>query len=152
MSVPPELLGAPPPGLPAGPPPGPDSGGPPGPDSQVGGPGGLPPDLMAMIDQHSQGGPDTPGPVDASAGVATPGPGGGPNSDLSPVEALRNVISALEEYQAVEHDDIDLAEAAKVYALVQKLLAKNQSETEAAAGITPVHKGLAKAQLAGAGY
>jgi hypothetical protein len=138
----------------------------------------VPPEVMDLINQASQGGPDTPGPIvgadtggppgpdDVVGGPDTGGPPGpdnivggpgegGPGSDLSPVDALRNVLAALEEYQAVEHDDIDLAEAAKVYAIVQKLLATNQQQQEQAAGVTPVHKGLAKLQGAaapGGGY
>jgi hypothetical protein len=98
---------------------------------------------MQAIDQASQGGPDTPGPVNDAAAAAPP------DAAADPVSALRDVLSALEAYQAVETDDIDLAEAAKVYAVIQKLLATNQQQQEAAAGVTPVHKGLAKAQAAG---
>lgn len=115
---------------------GPDTGGPPGPDSLVGGP--------------DTGGP--PGPDNIVGGPAGPpaGPQGGPpGAATDPVSALRDVLAALEVYQAVETDDVDLAEAAKVYAVVQKLLATNQQQQEAAAGVTPVHKGLAKAQAAG---
>ncbi|MET0957047.1 MAG: hypothetical protein ABWZ18_00930 [Solirubrobacterales bacterium] len=64
---------------------------------------------------------------------------------MTPVDALRTVLESIEIYQGVEQDDIDLAEAAKVYALVQKLLAKNQQETEAAMGTTSAHRGMARA-------
>ncbi len=110
---------------------------------------GLPPELMQAIDQASQGGAPA-GPMMGADTGAPPPDAGGPSGAQNPVEALQNVLAALEEYQGLEQDQVDLAEAAKVYALVQKLLAKDQQEREAAAGVTPVHRGLAKAQASAA--
>lgn len=109
--------------------------------------GGLPPELMQAIDQAATSGGGAAGPTGPDPAAAQGGPTGGAQN---PVEALQNVLAALEEYQGLEQDQVDLAEAAKVYALVQKLLAKDQQEREAAAGVTPVHRGLAKAQASAA--
>jgi hypothetical protein len=105
---------------------------------------------MQAIDSASQGGPDTPGPIGPTDPSAAPDAGGPTGGAQNPVEALQNALAALEEYQGLEQDQVDLAEAAKVYAMIQKLLAKDQQEREAAAGVTPVHRGLAKAQASAA--
>lgn len=131
MSVPPELMaalqgasgGA---GAPAAP--APDAG------------ANLPPGVMDSINQDAGSlGGGAPGQPDQSS----------QNGGRSSVDSLRDAISALDEYRSLEADDIDLAEAAKIYAQLQKLLAKDQQEREAAMGVTPAHKGMAKAYGAG---
>jgi hypothetical protein len=87
----------------------------------------------------AQAPPDAQGPPDPQAG---------PPSDTSPVDALRGVLDALELYQSVEQDDIDLSDAAKAYQIIQGLLARNQKEVEQAGGIGPVHRGMARAMRA----
>jgi hypothetical protein len=97
---------------------------------------GLPPELMNAINNDAQ----TLDPSQPNPGQQGPQQQGG-----DPVDFLRAALDALDSYKGVEQDQIDLAEAAKIYALIQKLLAKDQQEREAAAGVTPAHKGMAKA-------
>lgn len=94
--------------------------------------------LLAM------GGPP-PGMVPPPPGSELGAAAEGPPTDLSPVDALRNALEAMETYQGVEQDDIDLAKAAKIYAQIQDLLAENQRQQEAAMGTTAAHKGMARA-------
>lgn len=90
-------------------------------------------------------------PVDPGMGGGPPDMGGGPPppdgppTDLSPVDALREVLQALETYQGVEEDDIDLADAAKAYTILQTLLARNQKQQEQALGTTDAHRGMRRA-------
>lgn len=99
---------------------------------------GLPPELMNAINNDAQTlDPSQPNP---GQGHQAPQQGGG-----DPVDNLRAALAALDDYRQNEQDEIDLAEAAKIYALIQKLLAKDQQEREAAAGVTAAHKGMAKA-------
>jgi hypothetical protein len=97
---------------------------------------GLPPELMNAINTDAQT-------LDPSQ--PNPGQGGPQQAGGDPVDNLRAALAALDDYRQNEQDEIDLAEAAKIYALIQKLLAKDQQEREAAAGVTPAHKGMAKA-------
>lgn len=131
----------------------------------------MPPDLMAALQSASQGAPapggQAPAGPDASGGALPPElmnsinqdaqqldptQSGGQGQDQSggqPIDFLRSALDALDQYRQAEQDDVDLAEAAKIYALIQKLLAKDQQEREAAAGVTPAHKGMAKAYNVG---
>lgn len=110
----------------------------------------VPPELMAAL-QSAGGGaapaPDTAGvPPGVMAGIEQDAAGAeGQQTDRVPADALRDAISAMEEYRRLEQDDIDLAEAAKLYAGLQKMLAKEQQEREQAMGVTPAHKGMAQA-------
>lgn len=123
----------------------------------------MPPDLMAALQQAAPPGGAAPaGPAPTGAPDASglpPGMMDSINQDASqldpsqqggqqggdPVDLLRQALDALDQYRQAENDDIDLAEAAKIYAQIQKLLAKDQQQKEAAAGVTPAHKGMAKA-------
>lgn len=133
MTMPPELMAAlqqasAPGGAPAGGAPAPA----PAPAPTDPSAGGLPPELMQSIDQDaSQLDPSQPGQGQQGAG--------------QPIDFLRSALDALDQYRQAENDDVDLAEAAKIYAQIQKLLAKDQQQKEAAAGVTPAHKGMAKA-------
>ena len=63
----------------------------------------------------------------------------------NPVDLLQNAIDLLSHYIDVEPDDIDKQTVMKALATLQGVLAKDQKESEAAAGTTPAHKGMAKA-------
>lgn len=127
MSVPPELLAA----LQ-----GAGGGAPAGPAAPDPAAAGLPPEIMQGIEADANGG-------------AGGQPGQGQQQAGDPVDFLRSALDAMSQYQTVHNDDIDLAEAAKIYAQIQKLLAKDQQEREQAMGVTPAHKGMAKAYGAG---
>jgi hypothetical protein len=146
MGLPPDIanLTGPPPGAPSAIPIG-DGGGAPGapPDLGGGGPppggppdlggGGLPPELMAAL----SGGPGGPPP----GGPPTDG-GGFPDDEVG---LLRGAFDHLSRYLDVANDDADKAVIAKAIAQIQGVFAKDQKEQEAAGGVTPAHRGMAKA-------
>jgi hypothetical protein len=74
-----------------------------------------------------------------------PPPGPGDSGGGSPTDHLSTALDALHSYLASETDDVDKATVAQHLAGLQKVLAKDQKEQEAAAGITPVHRGMRKA-------
>ena len=95
--------------------------------------GGLPPELAGLLG----GGPGGAPPEGPPAG------GGG-----SEVDILAEALDILMEYLTVASDDIEKSKAMQAAKIVQDLLASNQKEQEAAGGIGPAQKGMAKA-LAG---
>ena len=136
MQVPEDIanLTGPPPGAPAsipigGPGPGPGGPGPGGPG------GGLPPELMAAL---AGGGPNG-GPGGGGPGAPSEG------SQRSPTDVLGDMRDLAMEYLEVEQDDIDKKVGAKILHDIQSLFAKNQQDQEAAQGVTPAHRGMAKA-------
>lgn len=137
--VPEELAGlaGPPPGAPpsimvggGGPTPGP----PIGPEAAAGPGAGLPPELMAL----GGGGPE-------GAPPGLPPEGGEEEAPRSELDILAEMRSLATEYMDVADDDIEKKDMAKALATIQGLLAKNQQETEAAAGTSPALKGMRKA-------
>jgi fructoselysine-6-P-deglycase FrlB-like protein len=67
-----------------------------------------------------------------------PGPPGGGGSETA--SFLREVIQHLNGYREIEQDDEDLAAVAKVMAMLQQILAKQQKEQDAAFGSSPASK------------
>ena len=128
----PEPIG--PPGEPPMAPPGPPMGGgePPG--------GGLPPELAGLF---GGGGDQT----DLS-GAPPGGPEGAPRDD---VEILSEIVDLWMEYMGTADDDIEKSKATQGLKVAQDLLASNQKEQEAAAGVGPAQKGMAKAIGGGGG-
>jgi len=104
------------------------------------GPGGPPPELMALLGGAGPGGPG-PG---APPGPA--GPGGPPGGEREAVNYLRQAIDAIQQYISVEPDDIDVQAAMKVMAGLQQILAKDQKDMETSVGITPQVRFMRKAQ------
>lgn len=84
-------------------------------------------------------------PYDQGQGGPEPG-GTGPQGGSDPASALRALIQGARAYMEIEQDDEDLAVAAQVITLIQKLLAKNQKEADAAMGVTPASKFLRRQQ------
>ena len=127
----PEPIG--PPGEPPMAPPGPPMGGPPGMGPEG---GGLPPELAGLF-----GGGPPPGET----------PPGGPETDLSSAEArddieiLTEIVDLWMEYMGTADDDIEKSKATQGLKIAQDLLASNQKEQEAAAGVGPAQKGMARA-------
>ncbi len=91
--------------------------------------GALPPGLEEALGLGGGGEP----PLDEAAGP-----------EKSPIDYLRDAIAALDDYVDVEEDDIDIETARRTQAMLQKLLAKDQQEGEAAMGTTPAHRHMAK--------
>lgn len=88
----------------------------------------------------------------ALAGEGGPPPGGPPEdegavpdmgSELDILDEIRVAMLAYLDHDGV--DDIERAEMTKALQTVQKLLAKNQQEEEAATGTTPAMKGMRRA-------
>ena len=128
MAVDPYAAGASP--FPAAPPAG-EEGPPPGLlDSLLGGGGGeAPPDEMMMGGEEEE-------PIDDEALIE----GGEGEEGGDPVAILRGLVADAQHYLDVEMDDEDKAEAAKVIAILQKLLARNQKQADAATGTTDTHR------------
>jgi hypothetical protein len=115
-----------------GPPPGPPPPGPPG-------AGGPPPALLALLAAHAaaaQGGPPP--------GVLGPGEAGPEDDEHEPIRILNQVLQLLHRYLTVEPDQEDKAAVAKLLALTQGLLAKDQKDAEAALGGGPATRVLRK--------
>lgn len=137
------IPGMPPGGPPPGPPPDMGPGGPPmGPG---GPPGGLDPNVLMALMAGGPGGPPGLG------GPGGPPPDQGPpDQGGDPVDILQKMLDLYQQYMQVEPDEEDKAVAADCGAKIQKLLAKNQAQADAAMGTTPAHKFMRKANaLAG---
>lgn len=94
---------------------------------------GLPPELAAVL-----GGM---GSVPAQATNAPP-PEAAPRSGP---DILRQMLSLAAEYADSEDDDDDLLQIEQARTLLQRILAKQQKQQEAALGTSPALKGLARA-------
>lgn len=96
--------------------------------------------MSSMLEQAmgqmggAMGGPPPSIPLPASEG----------NVPSSPSDSLKGAIDAMQAYIDGEKDDIDKQVALEVQAKIQSLLAKSQKEIEAAQGVTPVHRGVAR--------
>lgn len=126
----PEELAAPMGGPPPGAPPSIQIGGPaPGmePPPDLGGMemGGLPPELASALGGEA--------PPEEAEALRTPS------------TILGEIRELLLEYMGVEPDEIDKKTGAAAMKLIQDLFARNQSDQETAAGITPAHRGMRKA-------
>ncbi len=99
----------------------------------------LPPELMALM--GGGGGPSAPAPDqalglgDPSAGQSFgPGPGdpsaGGSESD--PLILVKQMIDSARQYLDVEPDEQDKANMTKILAQLQRVLAKDQSDSDLA--------------------
>jgi hypothetical protein len=104
--------------------------------------GGIPPELLAMLTGGAGGEPE---PDDAALDEQFGIGGEEEESPGSPADALRDVLGGLQGYMDVEQDDEDLAVAAKVFAQLQSLLAKQQKERDAALGVGPAQRLLRRA-------
>lgn len=100
----------------------------------------IPPELAAML--GGGGGPPSPGPAPAATGQ-----GGGPSA----AEAVQDAIAAVDIARQVEQDQEDLAVLAKIMADLQKLLAKDQQEDDAAMGVGPAQKAMRRSMMQGGG-
>ncbi len=97
---------------------------------------------------------------DAGAGAVPPGGGGGvPGQPDNPdsEQALADAIDAIHRFIQSEEDEADKNIGAKILALATSITAGRQKETEAAQGITPVHKAVGRAvkkahKAGGGGY
>lgn len=122
----------------------------------AGPPPGAPPSIMVGGDQPPGGGgapgmpPGLPPDMAALLGGGGEGPDAGGDFPQDEVESLEDIRERMMNYMDIASDDIEKSEMAKLLAGVQKLLAKNQQEHEAASGVTPAHKGMRKAIQAGA--
>ncbi len=105
---------------------------------------GVPPQIAAMMGGGGPGGPP-PG-----MGPGGP-PSGGDSGDHPAIQFLKVAMDNLQKYEQAEKDPEDQAVAAKVYALLRALLAKDQKEADAATGASPAVKYVRKAS-SGAPY
>ncbi len=103
-----------------------------------------PPQIAAMMGGGGPGGPP-PG-----MGPGGP-PSGGDSGDHPAIQFLKVAMDNLQKYEQAEKDPEDQAVAAKVYALLRALLAKDQKEADAATGASPAVKYVRKAS-SGAPY
>ncbi len=109
---------------------------------------GLPPQVAAMI----QGGGPGPGPGGPPPGMGPggpPPPQGGDSGDHPAIQFLKIAMDNLQKYEQAEKDPEDQAVAAKVYALLRALMAKDQKEADAATGASPAVKYVRKASSGG---
>jgi hypothetical protein len=65
--------------------------------------------------------------------------------DLSPDDHLRQAIEHAQQALVGEEDDPTSAELAKAVNSLYRIFAQRQKEDEAALGVTPAHKGMARA-------
>ena len=82
--------------------------------------------LLASLGGEAQGGPQ---------GMMG-GPPQGPPEEASrePTSVLKDLISVIQEYLAVERDEEDKLQGTKLLQLAQQLLAKNQQDMDSALG------------------
>lgn len=106
---------------------------------------GVPPQVLAML--QAQGGPGGPG--GPSGPPPAQGPPGGDDGDHPAIQFLKQAMQSLRRYEQAEADPEDKAVAAKVYALLTQLLAKDQKEADAAMGASPATKYLRNANAGG---
>lgn len=107
---------------------------------------GIPPQVLAAL-QAQQGGGAPPGmPPGAVGGPQGPS---GDNNDHPAIQYLKQALQSLRQYEGAESDPEDKAVAAKVYALLTQLLAKDQQQADAATGASPAVKYLRTANQGG---
>lgn len=86
-------------------------------------------------------GPPPGAPAQIQVGGPSPAPGGGGD-----VEKLLMIAkAALQQAEQVESDHIDMATINKCIVAIQSLLADRQKQSEAALGVQPAHKAMARA-------
>lgn len=102
--------------------------------------------------------PDLASMLGGSAAGAGPGVPSGPpppdsDGDAGPEAKMRKALTLLQEAAADPSlDDVDSHVATKCIAAIQGVLATNQKNDEAALGVTPAHKSLARNTRAQAAY
>ena len=93
----------------------------------------IPPQLAAMLGRG--GAPAAPG---------------GPGGDMpSAAQAVQDAIAAVDIARQVENEPEDVAVLAKILADLQKLLAKDQQEDDAAMGVGPAQKAMRRSMMGG---
>ena len=81
-------------------------------------------------------------------GAAPAGPAGGAAPPTA-AEAVQDAIAAVDIARQAETDQEDLAVLAKIMADLQKLLAKDQQEDDAAMGVGPAQKAMRRSMMGG---
>ena len=129
-------MGPPGGGMPPGMPPGMGPGGPP-----------MPPEAMMGLLGPGGGPTPPPGLMEPPMGEEA-GPGGTPpdsSQDMSPEDHLREAIEHAQQALVGEEDDPTSGELSKAISSLYRIFAQRQKEDEAALGVTPAHKGMARA-------